>query len=212
MAFEQITNGPSNSTATNPNAPGLTFDQQNGIVAAVGLDHTESVFETAIKALPAQTALTTITTAQVLLLCALNGYALNRVGRVIRVKGFLIYTTPGTTTPTMTLALVIGAVTLCTITTAALSATASANMPVEFEFLLFVVSAGAAGTIEAHGTVSANISANTPAAAAAVYKDINTAVSGAVNLQAAQNLEVTIAASSAVTSAQLRLGTVEVVQ
>lgn len=210
MAFSQITSGPSGASGSNNNAPGLTFDQQNGIVAAVGSAHTESVMHMTLALFQAQTALTAITTAQALFIAALNAWLLQRVGRTIRVTGFLIYTTAGTTTPTITIALVLGAVTLATITTAATSATASANLPIQFEFVFTVASTGTAGTIEAHGTVAANISANTPAAAAAQYSDTNTAVSSAVNLETALNLEVTIAASLAVSSAQLRLATVEV--
>lgn len=211
MPFDQITSGPSGPTNGNNNSPGLTLDTTNNIVASVGTSHTESIFQATLALFQGLAALTTITAAQNLISKALGSYLLNRAGRTIRVKGWFIYTSPGTTTPTITVALVLGATTLCTITTAALSSTASTNMPVQFEFVFSTVTTGATGTIEAHGSVSANISANTPAAATVQYSDTNTAVSSAVNLQSALTLAVTLAASSTITSAQLRLGTIEIV-
>jgi hypothetical protein len=134
------------------------------------------------------------------------------VNRTVLVTGTLVYTSPGTTSPTISIALKLGATTLCTITTAAISTTASTNLPIQFAFQLGVVSAGAAGTIETHGAVNANITANTPAAAVASYLDTNTAVSSAVDLTSQLALTVTIASSGAgITGATLRQGAVEVV-
>ena len=84
-------------------------------------------------------------------------------------------------------------------------------MPFSFDFSLSVAAGGAsAATIEAHGEVKINITANTPAAAAATYLDGNTAVIGSLNLEQALTLAVTIAASLTVTSAQLLFATIEV--
>jgi hypothetical protein len=66
-----------------------------------------------------------------------------------------------------------------------------------------VVTLGAAATIESHGRLNANIG-TVAAAAIATYLDTNTAVSAAVNLLGAATLSVTIAASAAIPSAQLR--------
>jgi hypothetical protein len=211
MAFDQVTLGPSGTSGGNQNAPGITLDQQNNIAATIGQSRTESVLQTALAVIQAQTALTNITTAQNLFSKALNAWLLNRVGRTLLITAQLIYTSPGTTTPTITIALTLGGVTLCTITTAAISSTASTNMPVYVQFYATVVTTGATATLEVHGQVTANISANTPAAAAATYVDTNTAVSSAVNVTTALTLLLTIAASSALTSAQLRFATIEVV-
>jgi hypothetical protein len=209
--FARITQGSGNPTAVDTNKQALILDSKNGIVETVRDDGAVMAHQTSLFVQSAQTALATITTAQNLFNQTLAKNTLNKLGRTLYISGSLIYTSPGTTAPTLTIALVLGAVTLCSITTAALSTTASTNMPVQFSFLLNVVSTGAAATIEAHGQVTANISANTPAAAAVSYLDTNTAVSSAVDLTAANALKVTIAASLTVTSAQLRQLTVEVV-
>jgi hypothetical protein len=83
-------------------------------------------------------------------------------------------------------------------------------MPVQFSFIFTVASTGSSGTIEAHGFINANISANTPAAASNTYNDTNVAVSSAVNLTSALALQIQISASLAITSAQLRQLAIEV--
>lgn len=209
--FSSITKGPSNTTGKNTSPQSLTFDSQNNIMATVGDVGSESALQTAMQVINAQTALTTITTAQTLISLALKAGVLNRLARTLTVSGSIIYTTPGTTTPAITLAIKLGSVTLCSIVLGACSSTASTNMPIQFSFELDVASVGASGTIEAHGQVNANLTANTPAAASSAFLDTNTAVSSAVDLTAAQTLTVTIAANSAVSSAQLRQATIELV-
>lgn len=215
--FAGVTNGPSTSTACQ-NSPGLYIDQQNGIVSTCGSAHVLQAHETALAVLTAQTAVTSVTTAQTIGSVALNANAQNVVGRTLRICGFGIYTSPGTTTPTLTIALTEGGITPVSITTAAVSSTASTNMPFRFCFTVTTASISTSaspattGTLEAHGFLNANISANTPAAALADYSDTNTAVSSALNLFSANTLAVTVAASSTITSVQLRQMTVELVQ
>ena len=207
--FAKIIQGPPGTTETSPQA--LVLDRQNNVVYSVGDSQATSVLETAIFESIAQTALANVTTAQNLFSKALNKGLLNYQNRIIEISGYLIYTTPGTTTPTLTIAVTLGGTTMVSITTAALSATASTNMPVNFWFTIMTATTGASGTIEAHGMVNANISANTPAAAVASYSDTNSAVSSAINLTSALTLNVTVAASSSVTSVQLRQLAVEVI-
>jgi hypothetical protein len=209
--FAQITEGPATANGDNTNIGALVFDNQNNIVEAVGNGGLAQALMSALLVEGAPTALTTITTAQNLLSKSIPAGALNKLLRTLRICGFLIYTTPGTTTPAMTIAVKLGAVTLCTITAAAFSSTASTNMPVQFVFTLTVTTTGSSGKFEGHGKVIANISANTPAAAAAMYLDTGTAASSAIDLTIAETLTVTIAANSAISSAQLRQLTVEIV-
>jgi len=183
---------------------GLILDAQNNNLYTFGKGNQPSLCQSTLETLLAQTALTSITTAQTLLSYAFNAGALNAVGKTIVVDGYGIYTSPGTTAPVLTFTLSLGGVTLATITTGALSTTASTNMPFQFEFVLTVASAGTAGTIETHGEVDINLTANTPAGALSYYPDTNSAVSSAVNLAIAETLTLTIAASSVLTSAQLR--------
>lgn len=212
MAFDYITEGPSNATGTNPNGPnGLGLDKQNNLVSSVGLSSNEQLLSAVIATLQEQTALTTITTAQNLISEALNSWLLNRVGRTIRIKGRGIYTSPGTTAPVLTFAVTLGGSSLVSITAAALSTTASANMPFAFEFSLSVAASGATvASIEAHGELKLNITANTPAAAVATYLDGNTAVVGSLNLEQGLTLDVTLASTLTLTSAQLLFAQVEV--
>lgn len=211
--FETISSGPSNASGQNPGAApnGLALDKANNLVCSVGTAGTEQLLTAVIKTLQEQTALTAITTAQNLLSFTAPAFLLNRLNRTLRIKGRGIYTTPGTTTPAVTLAVNLdGTTSLVSIATAALSGTASTNMPFEFEFTLSTAATGsAAASLECHGKVACNISANTPAAAVATYLDGNTAVVGTLNLQTQHVVNVTIAADSAVTSAQLLFATIE---
>lgn len=212
MSFEAITSGPSNATGQNPAAApnGLALDSQNNLLASIGKSATEQLLSAVILTLQEQTALATITTAQNLISQALNAWLLNRVGRNLRIRGRGIYTSPGTTAPVLSFALNLGASALVTITAAALSTTASTNMPFEFDFLLSVAAAGAsAASIEAHGKLALNITANTPGAAVATYLDTNTAVIGSLDLETAQTLTVTIASTLTLTSMQLLHATIE---
>lgn len=208
--FNGITNGPSTNTSCQA-APGLYFDLQDSVLAACGKSHVLVTHQIALLTSSATTAVTTVTTAQSMATLALGASLQNVAGRTVRVCGAGIYTSPGTTTPTMTIQLTEGGITPVAITTAALSATASTSLPFSFCFVMTTVATGATGTLEAHGILNANISANTAAAAVATYADTNTAVSSTLDLTAANTLAVQVAASSALTSVQLRQLTVELI-
>jgi hypothetical protein len=208
--FAGITNGPPPTPANS--GPALYTDQQNGVLYLASQSHVLTSQQTALGVFSAQTAVTSVTTAQNLATLSLNKNVQNVAGRTLRLCGYGIYTSPGSTAPTLTLAVTEGGITPVTITTAALSTTASTNMPFQFCFDLTTVATGASGTLEAHGQVSANISANTPAAAMTTYDDTNTAVSSAVSLIGANTLALTVAASSTITSVQLRQMTIELVK
>jgi hypothetical protein len=208
MGADRVTYGPPFASRINPfDQKATMLDQSSGVMYSSGANRVVMAAMCAPLVLPPQTALTAITTAQNLLALAFLPGALNVTGRKLRVKGVLIYSTTITNVATLSFALTLGGVTLCTITTAATNTAASAGLPINFEFELTVVTLGAAATIESHGRVEANIG-TVAAAAVAVYLDTNTAVSSAVNLTTAATLDVTIAASAAVPSAQLRSATV----
>jgi hypothetical protein len=215
--FAGVQNGPSTSTSCQA-SPALYFDQQNGIASACGTSHTLQPFETTLGVFNAQTANTTVTTAQTMASLALNANVQNVIGRTIKVCGAGIYTSPGTSAPTLTIQVTEGGITPIAITTAALSTTATTSAPFSFCYRITTASISTSaspsttGTLEAHGYLVANIAANTPASAAAVYLDTNTAVSSALNLFTANTLAVQVAASLTVTSVQLRQLTIELVQ
>jgi hypothetical protein len=209
MSFDLITTGPVSATGSAPQAApnGLILDQQNNIMSSVGKSGVAQAAQNALAIIQAQTALATITAAQALFTQALNAYFLNLKGRTLQITGFGVYTTPAGT-PTMTIALTLGGVAICSITTAA-TAGSGTNIPFQFQFTLSTATAGAAGTIESHGSLTVGITA-VAAAAVVDYVDTNIAVSAAFNLTAALALAVTIAGSTTITSAQLRLATIEV--
>lgn len=204
MGADRIQAGPISNAGTNPyDVKALVQDTQNNTLSISGSSRRLALLRASIAVLSAQAALAAITVAQNLLTQVFPLGALNVTGRRVRIKGSLIYSTTIANVATISIAVVLGGVTLCTITTAATNTAASANLPIQFAFEFTVATTGANATIETHGRVDANIG-TVAAGAAATYLDTNTAVSAAVNLLAQSTLAVTIAASAAVPSAQLR--------
>jgi hypothetical protein len=207
MGADRITQGQIFSTEQDVyDSPGaIIVDALNGILSVVTNARTLQVTQQALATAGAQTAVTAITVAQNLYSKLLAAGVLNAANRTAVIEGWGIYSSAGGTTPTISIALVLGGVTLCTITSSAINTAANVNLPLQFTFQFTVVTTGAAATIECHGTLSINLSANTPGAAPTLFTDTNTGVSAAVNLVTAETLAVTIAASSAVSSAQARM-------
>jgi hypothetical protein len=110
--------------------------------------------------------------------------ALNVAGRTISVKEFGVYTA-GTST-TLELALYLGTVSLCPITSAALTGS-GVDYPWSFDATASVVATGATATLEAHCTLSIPLAGVTPST---VYNDNIKAVSSTIDLTAAQTLAV----------------------
>jgi len=213
MGVDRISAGPTIDGLNHYDSPGtLVLDATNDILETVGNTRIQSADRTCLFfPLGSQTALSNVTTAQNLISKTLAAGCMNKITRTLIIRGSVIYTSPGGSTPTMTFAVTLGGVALVSITTGAINTTASTNMPVQFEFTIQTASTGSAGTIESHGRVEANLTANTPAAAPTPALDTNTAVSAAVNLTTALALLVTVAASGTVTAVQLKLATIEVV-
>lgn len=207
LAFAKTTFGPPAPSGLDTNKGSLIADVQSGIVDMVDMNGNVHTLGAALTLLQAQTALTAITTAQTLFTLALPAGALNKKNRALQIQGFILFTV-SSGTPTTTIAIKLGAVTLFTVTTAALAA--STNGQLFFDILISVVSTGAAGTLEAHGQVTAQLS-TALGTAVAQYQDQNVAVSSAVDLTSALNLVASIAGSGAIASAQLRQALVEVV-
>lgn len=208
--FARTVLGPAAPTGLDTNKGALIADVQNGVPEIVDLNGNSHGIETMLLQLLAQTALTTITTAQNLFSQTLPAGALNKIGRMLRITGSIVFTTASANTPTIAIALKLGTVTLCTITSAAVAASTT-NGQLQFEIIVQVATAGSSGTIESHGELLAQLSA-TLGTALAAYADQNTAVSSAVNLTSSLALSATITASGGtVSSATLRQLTVEVI-
>ena len=206
-SFAKTTFGPPAPGTTDTNKGALIADVQTPAIEMVDMQGNTHGIESMLLMLPAQTALTTITTAQTLFTLAFLAGALNKTNRTLRVSGTIIFTVSAAT-PTATIAIKLGSVTLVTLTTAALAASTGGQLA--FEALISVAATGSSGTLEAHMSVVAQLS-TALGTAVAQYQDQNTAVSSAVNLTAALSLTATIAASGTMASAQLRQGLVEMV-
>lgn len=201
MGADSVVQGPPVATQLF-GTEGLVLDAANNVLYTFGASRTPAALTSALLTLGPQTALTAITTAQTLLSKAFGAGALNVVGRTVTVTGNLIYSTTSTNVATISIALILGGVTLLTITTAATNTAASTNLPINFSFTATVTATGVSGTLIATGVVNADIG-TAAAADTATYLGTNTAVSSAVNLLTAETLSVTIAASAAVPSATL---------
>ena len=205
--FAKTTFGPPAPTGQDGDKGALLADVASGIVDMVDQDGNTHGLETTLLLLQAQTALTTITTAQNLFSKALKAGALNKSGRTLRITGTVIFTTTNATQ--FTIALTLGGVTLVSIQSA-IGAAAITNGQISFELIVSVAATGSNGTLEAHGLLNCQLS-GTLSTALPQYADQNTAVSSAVNLTSALTLACTIAASASVSSAQVRQVLVEVI-
>lgn len=200
--FATIMSGPLSGNCTG-GAPSLGVDSLNSIPYTCATAHVWQPSSTLIAQLPAQTAVTAVTTAQTMGSALLTAGFQNVVGRTLEICGAGIYTSAGTSTPTMTISLLDGGVTAMSVTTDALSATAVTNAPFRFCFTLATAAAGATGTLESHGWLAADIGSSTTAAST-IYLDALAGLSSPINFTAANTLAFRVAASAALTSVQLR--------
>lgn len=206
--FAKATFGPPAPGTTDTNKGALIADIQTPAVEMVDTQGNTHGVESTLLLLQAQTALATITTAQTLMSLAFLAGALNKTNRTLRISGTIIYTTTSTSF-TVSIAIKLGTVTLCTITSATIT-NAQTNGQLSFEYIVSVAATGSSGTLESHGELTVQ-GGSTLGAAVAQYADQNTAVSSAVNLTSALTLVATIAASASMSSAQLRQGLIEVI-
>ena len=214
MDFAKATFGPPAPGTTDTNKGALIADIQTPAVEMVDTAGNTHGVESTLLLLQAQTALTTITTAQNLFTLAFLAGALNKTNRTLRISGTAIFTNSANASNGIAIALKLGTVTLATISTALSIASAVTNGQLAFEFVISVATSGSSGTLEAHGELAAQLSTSL-GTALAQYADQNTAVSSAVNLTSALTLAVTIAEAAsgtgAISSAQLRQGVVEII-
>lgn len=173
MGADRITTGPLSLAGTNQfDTPGaMVVDQQNGVMHVVTTSKMLATAGCTLGIIQPQLALTAITTAQTLFSKALNAGVLNVAGRWLHVQGSLVYSSTGGNVATISLALTLGGVTLCTITTAATNTSASTNLPIQFSWDVFVPAGNKGGSVSGMvvtGSVSANIG-TAAAAAIATY-------------------------------------------
>lgn len=120
---------------------------------------------------------------------------LNVLGKGLYVWCAGLYTTAAVQTPTVTISVKIGSVTVLSTVSQATTA-AQTNFPWNLECFINTAAIGATGTVEAHGILDILLGASATAPVSA-YNDANTAVSSAIDLTAAQTLQVVGAMSSA---------------
>jgi len=129
------------------------------------------------------------TAATALMTQAIKAGALNVVGKYLYISGAGLYTTAAAQTPTITIAVTLGAVTLATWTSAATTAS-STNFPWNFDLFLITQTKGSSGLLESHGIFNVTLGA-AAAGAETSYNDVNTSTVGPIDLTAAQTLSVT---------------------
>jgi hypothetical protein len=193
-------------TIFTPNIPGSAPVFQGsgiGIPAA-----NTAVFPAAIPELIcnfiAQPALATITTIQTLATCPLTAGIQNSSGKVLRVTGHILFSTAGT--PLVTISVLEGGITPIAVATPATTGSPTNGQLIP-DYYLTTALTGATGTIESHGTLSAQV--NTALGTdLPVYADQNTAASAAVNLTGQNNLTIAITCSTTCSAATLRDGQV----
>lgn len=210
MGADRTTYGPPSANGTNAyDSQALVLDQTNGVLYVSGSANNRKLMVAmgAPLVLPPQTAITNLTSAaKTIISFGFGPGALNVIGRKLRVKGCLIYSTTAANVATVTLlaALTDGTASAsCRINTAATNTAASVNLPIHFEFEMTVVTLGTAATLESHGRVDANIG-TVAAAEVSTYLDTNIAVSAGVNLAGTTTFNLQIAASAAIPTVQLR--------
>jgi hypothetical protein len=167
---------------------------------------------TALQVLPAQTAITTVSTIQVMnsTTITIPAGAINAVGKTVRICGQFVFSN-GATAPLLTLSLKFGSVVLAAPVSAA-NANSNSSSPALFCFNATTAATGASGTIEAHGYLQENVASAVAGAAMATYPDTVTAVSSAVDLTAAITVTLNLTVSSGpVTTATLRQATIEII-
>ncbi len=127
----------------------------------------------------AVTANTNTTNAQDLMTYSLAAGSLNSAGRTLKLFCAGNYTTQSAQTPTITFGIVLGAVTLFSVTTAATTAS-QATLPWYLDVKITCASTGASGTLEVHGLCSYRL--GTGAGTLSVSGDANTGASSALDL------------------------------
>ena len=160
----------------------------------------------------AVTVNTDTTSDQSLMSYTVPAKMMNRAGRLMRVRGYGVYTTQAGQTPTVTIKVKLGAVTVASWVSAATTASQT-NKPFNFDCDIVCASTGATGTVEAHGKTVIQIGSGTNGADSAVHSDTNTAASSAIDLTASNSLQITATFSTSTSPANAatqRLMTVEV--
>lgn len=190
-------------------SPTLGMDLSMGQAYVCGGQHIWSGLQLSPSIQGAQTALTTVTTAQTMFTipacstsvttnCLPAGFN-NVVGKTWEICGEAMFSN-GATTPAITIAVKVGAATPVSAVTAN-NANTNTNAPLNFCFRGTTTLAGASGTDEAHGWITdATAAAWAAGTAVATYVDGQTAVSAAYDHTAANAVTVTIAATAALTS------------
>jgi hypothetical protein len=160
----------------------------------------------------APSALTSLTGVGTFATIALPTGFMNVAGKVIRVRMQGIYSSAVAQIPTIGIQLGFSGAftqTECVATSQAITASQT-NFPWDFDGLIYTVTTGATGTLEAHGRLSILLG-NSSTAPESVYQDTNTSANGAVNLTAvgSNNLLLQVNSSNTLSSIQLRTAVVE---
>lgn len=141
------------------------------------------------------TATNPSTAANLMSLALPAGYT-SVAGKTLYVWGAGAYTTAGGQTPTLNIAINIGALSNV-VTWTSTATTASVTKTWNFEAFITTVTAGSSGTYEAHGILDVELGGGAAGSVAtSAFNDAITAVSGTLDMTAANTLQVQTTLSS----------------
>lgn len=149
------------------------------------------------------TATANVTTDQALMELALSAGYLNSSKEPFLFNGAGVYTTPVGQTPTLTFKVKLCTISGCgsgtvvtlvsVVTTATLASSTNNNW--NLSFMGYTATTGTTGNLEIHGPLSVDLGALTTTADS-IFNDVNTAVSGNIDLTAALFVDFTVATST----------------
>lgn len=158
---------------------------------------------TSVTSITPVTVTANTTSDQSLMELALSAGYLNSAKQPFLFNGAGVYTTPVGQTPTLTFKIKLctisgcGSGTVVTLVSIVSTATlaSSTNNNWNFSIMGYTATAGASGNLEIHGPLSVDLGALTTTADS-IFNDVNTAVSGNIDLTAALFVDFTVATST----------------
>jgi hypothetical protein len=152
-------------------------------------------------------AITSVTTIQVLVSHTIVAGVLNAATKGFRLKAFGIYSGDSSNAPTLTITPKIGTVSLGTIVSAAITDSA-ANNPFEIEIIGAIVTTGATAHVMVTGNFAPVLGASTTAGATK-YLAQNTTYTSSVALSTATSISLSLTCNTNLASAQILTSVLE---
>lgn len=168
-------------------------DTQQGWQVASGAWTMRAPYPTSVNTTPVTVNANSVADQNLMSWSIAAGY-LNVVGKTVRGFAAGVYTTQALEVPTLTFRLKLGGVTLASWVSSAAIASAT-SVPWNLDFEASVNASGGTGNLETHGTLQIDLGA-TGTVTLMAFADDQNAPSAAIDLAAAQSLQLTVAFST----------------